>query len=201
MNWYKKAQDIYKRPHEAPDHTNGSPIHNLSGIYPEDLYSAEGGRYYGHYGDNRDSLSMSIIQSLKNRPNATVRIYRAIPYSKNTKEQILDLENQKRYIMKYGKLPPNYNPKADLHKKEYSEVSNYYDFLNDELKRLKDLPVEDDKKVAINPGDWVTIDRKYAEEHGQDELKGNYKIISKVVKAKDVYSDGNSIHEWGYDPS
>jgi hypothetical protein len=51
----------------------------------------------------------------------------------------------------------------------------------------------------INPRDWVTTTKQYALDHiGGDE---GYKVISKKVKAKDVFTDGNSIHEFGYDPT
>lgn len=50
----------------------------------------------------------------------------------------------------------------------------------------------------INPRDWVTTTREYALDHiGDDE---GYHIVSKKVKASDVFSEGNSIHEFGYDP-
>ena len=52
---------------------------------------------------------------------------------------------------------------------------------------------------VINNGDWVTINPNYAKQHGISHV-GKYKVISKVVYAKDLYSDGNSIHEWGYNP-
>jgi hypothetical protein len=55
------------------------------------------------------------------------------------------------------------------------------------------------KNVQINPGDWVAIDRDYAKEHGESSLNG-YRIISKSVFARDVFTDGNSLEEWGYDP-
>ena len=55
--------------------------------------------------------------------------------------------------------------------------------------------------MTRNPGDWITINREYAKEHGESQLNGQYKILSKTVKAKDIYTDGNSIQEWGYDPS
>lgn len=51
----------------------------------------------------------------------------------------------------------------------------------------------------INPGDWVTPNRDYAVEHGIN--LGEYDIISKKVKAGDIFNDGNSIQEWGYSPS
>ena len=53
---------------------------------------------------------------------------------------------------------------------------------------------------GINRGDWVTIVKGYAEDHGESALNGEYKIISKTVKAKDIFTDGNSWLEWGYDP-
>ena len=52
---------------------------------------------------------------------------------------------------------------------------------------------------TINTGDWVTISPKYAKTHGSSNV-GKFKIISMVVTAKDLFSDGNSIHEWGFDP-
>lgn len=52
----------------------------------------------------------------------------------------------------------------------------------------------------INPGDWVAISREYAKEHGEGPLRGNYKILSKVVPAKHVRTDADSISEWGYFP-
>ena len=50
----------------------------------------------------------------------------------------------------------------------------------------------------FNAGDWVTTTREYAKDHiGKDK---GWKIISKKVKAKELANDGNSIHEFGYDP-
>jgi len=55
---------------------------------------------------------------------------------------------------------------------------------------------------AINRGDWVTITRGYAKEHAESlsTKDEKYKIISKSVQARDLFSDGNSIQEWGYYP-
>lgn len=47
----------------------------------------------------------------------------------------------------------------------------------------------------------VTINRRYAVPHGQGNLRNKYKILSKVVPAKHLFTTGDSIHEWGYDPS
>ena len=52
--------------------------------------------------------------------------------------------------------------------------------------------------LIINSGDWVTIYRPYAKEHGMSSLRGKYKILSMTVPAKNLFTDGNSIYEWGY---
>lgn len=55
-------------------------------------------------------------------------------------------------------------------------------------------------KSSINNGDWVSITKQYATDHGTSHLggKGNFQIISKTVYASQLYTDGNSIQEWGY---
>ena len=52
---------------------------------------------------------------------------------------------------------------------------------------------------TITNGDWVTIVRDYAVEHGEANLDGNYQIVKKIVRARDVFTDANSILEQGYD--
>ena len=52
----------------------------------------------------------------------------------------------------------------------------------------------------INAGDWVTLTKEYAIDHGEGPLRGDFKIIKKKVKASDIYTNADSIHEWGYDP-
>ena len=53
---------------------------------------------------------------------------------------------------------------------------------------------------GINVGDWVTISRGYAKDHGESALGGSYSVISQAVNARDLFTDGNSFLEWGYDP-
>jgi len=52
----------------------------------------------------------------------------------------------------------------------------------------------------INTGDWVTINKNYAKEHGESYFDGKYDILTKKVKAGDIFTNGDSIHEWGYEP-
>jgi hypothetical protein len=56
-------------------------------------------------------------------------------------------------------------------------------------------------KYVFRSGDWVTTSKQYAKDHGDSALQGEYRIFSKSVKAKDIYTDGNSIFEWGYNPA
>lgn len=52
--------------------------------------------------------------------------------------------------------------------------------------------------TEIHRGDWVTINRQYAKNHGESALRGNYKLLTKTVRASDIFTNGDSIHEWGY---
>lgn len=53
---------------------------------------------------------------------------------------------------------------------------------------------------TLNYGDWVGITEEYAKEHGESRFDGQYKIIAQKVKGTDLFTDGNSIDEWGYAP-
>ncbi|MFZ9661402.1 MAG: hypothetical protein ACO29O_05935, partial [Chitinophagaceae bacterium] len=52
----------------------------------------------------------------------------------------------------------------------------------------------------IKKGDWVTTSKEYAKEHGEANLNNDFKIVHKYVPAKHLYTNGDSIHEWGYYP-
>lgn len=134
-----KANETYKDMHTAPtrDQDNATSIDDLTKIYPEDVYSKNGARYYGHGDDVQDRISMNILHRIKDKPKAKVSIYRTIP---------------------------------------------------------------EDIDADINVGDWVTINKQYAREHGENRFNGKYKLLEKRVKAEDIITDGNSIHEQGYDP-
>lgn len=183
-------EDDYRGMHKAPDKED-APLHDLTNVYPDDIYGPNGARYYGHGDPNIDNYTITIIQSAKNKPNMPIKIYRSVPKILSNQEKITDLENQKKYILKTGKVPPNAT---------HSNSSAYYEILSKEIEKLQKEPIVEVEKIKINSGDWVTINRQYAVEHGQSTLLGTYKILSKTVPAKTLYTDGNSIHEWGYNP-
>ena len=137
-----EAETAYRMAHTAPNREFGAQLHDLSAIYPEDIYSSNAAHYYGGGGDaawrRMDNESVRIAQSFRGKPDADVTIYRAVP--------------------------------------------------------------KDDKITAINPGDWVTINKDYARTHGESNLPEGYKIISEKVKAKDIWTNADSVHEYGYDP-
>ncbi|MDR1019322.1 MAG: hypothetical protein LBL73_01065 [Synergistaceae bacterium] len=54
------------------------------------------------------------------------------------------------------------------------------------------------KESEFRNGDWITPSRKYAAQEGA-EIPGGYRIIAKKVQLKDIWWDGNSINEFGFD--
>ena len=63
----------------------------------------------------------------------------------------------------------------------------------------KDAPL----KHMIRKGDWVAINKEYAKAHGDSvlgKINKDYKIASMRVPAKHVWTNADSIHEWGYYP-
>lgn len=199
----KESTVSYHGEHSSPDSKNGMPLHNLIGIYPADIYSHEAAKLYGD-GSPFDSQSIAIIQSTKNKPNAGIKIYRALPYFPSPQEQINNLLKEKAYILKNGKIPPNANLTNISPKSQNS--SQYYEILNQNIEKLNNILSTQEQtlntlnKTQINPGDWVTISLSYAKDHALSNLKPPFKIISKTVPAKSLFTDGNSIHEWGYHP-
>ncbi len=49
-------------------------------------------------------------------------------------------------------------------------------------------------------GQWVSPSKTYAENHGKSRFGfGEYRIVREVVKAENLWWDGNDAREWGYD--
>lgn len=182
----------YRGNHSAPDRKD-DPVYNLTTTYPDIYTSPEAYRFYGYGTDEMmDRLAVSIYRHIKDKPNLKIRIYRAVPLVLTSQEKLEDFEKQKKYILKTGKIPK--------YVKFFTDKSKYYDYLCKEEEKIKKKMTIDEPEIKINPGDWVTPIREYAVTHGKTEFD-RYKILSKVVPVKDLYTDGNSIFEWGYDPS
>jgi hypothetical protein len=185
----------YQGEHQAPMADSGSPLHNVVGAYPEDFYSPNAVRYYGTGDESMDAQSIAIMQGLKNKPNAQVTIYRAIPKSIETPSQQLDtLNKQISQYMAKGTLPEGVDKKNKS--SWYDQITDQRDALSAEIAANPNA-----SKPTIGTGDWVTINRAYAAQHGESALNNKYRIISKKVPAKHLFTSGDSPHEFGYDPS
>jgi hypothetical protein len=182
----------YRGSHTAPDREQGSPLYDLcaNGTFPADLYSAQGLKYYGN-GSSEDVESYRIAMVYHHKPDAIVTIYRAVPDAlKGLQKKITTLEKQKAMYMSRGKIPRD----AGL-----LSGTQWYEWASDELDRLHGLPRQAQATYVINAGDWVAVSKRYAIVHGQAHLNNEYSIISKKVRAKDIFCVGD-LSEWGYDP-
>jgi hypothetical protein len=192
MDPLSKYKD-YVGEHSAPLGDSGAPLHDLTAnenaIYPSDVYSSQANQYYGS-GEPEDAQLFAMAQRLKDKPNEKVSIYRAVPKMQSNSEKIAGLEKDLANYMKRGRMPKN----ADFDNK-----SDWYEWASNERDRLASLPEETIEPLSINHGDWVALDKKYAKEHGESALGGNYKILSKKVPARQLFTNGDSIREWGWD--
>lgn len=192
----------YRGEHHAPS-TDSAPMYDLGDTYPDDIYSGDAARLYSHYGDNRDRQAIGIIQNARNKPNQAVKIYRAVPdINYDIKIKLKPLLNIVNYYSQWNHFPAKTQIVWDLQDK-YSIDNHSYDeqqklILNDINNQIEEFQSQQQKQVGINNGDWVTIHKDYANQHGKSHLNNKFKIISKTVPAKHLYTDGNDIFEWGY---
>ncbi len=113
-------------------------LHDLEPAFGPDIYGPNALQYFGT-GEKLDIQTLRILKSVKNKPEAEITVYRAVP---------------------------------------------------------KDVPT-----AELAEGDWVTINKQYAKEHGEGILGGDYKIIEQKVKAKDLTTNADSFNEQGYYPA
>jgi hypothetical protein len=195
----------YRGEHKAPSREDeDAPLHKLELIYPEDIYSSNAVKYYGtNGGDAMDRESISIMQSARNKPNKPIKIYRAVPdINFDISKQLKELNSIIIYNDKWKFFPSN-NKLIYFLQDKYSIDDYSYDkqkelILEDINNQINSLESKLQKTIGINNNDWVTINRAYAKEHGESNLNNQYKILSKQVKASELFTDGNSIHEFGY---
>jgi hypothetical protein len=191
---YNKNIEEYQGEHKPASKENGAPMHDLTlnGIYPKDVY--EHPEWY-----ETNPEVKRLIMFARNKPNKKIKIYRAIPFEESIEKRINDLNYQRRVFLKTGRFYKK--------EKKYLKNKEYYDWLskeiNDLYEKLTNQNKNDDEAMAakINVGDWVAITKSYALEHGRSHLNGKFKIISKTVQIKELFTDGNSLEEWGYWPN
>jgi len=198
----------YRIEHRAPGKEGSAPLWDVSqGIYPDDIYTlptSTAARYYGA-SERDDGAVVSLIQRLHNKPKAAVKIYRAVPKAKSLATKIEEFEAKKREHLRRGKLPSANNMSREEAMAAQGGKSKWYDWVSNEIEALKKQLAKYGEPKTLNvsqifPGDWITIWRPYAAQHGNSTLNGEYKILSKTVPASTLYTDGNSIYEFGYNP-
>jgi hypothetical protein len=102
MKIYKIAQEEYKGSHEAATKESGAPLYDLTGIYPDNIYSEKGARFYG---DRLpcDNESISIIHAARGKPNYPITIYRAVPdVNREINVRIREYQKIVGYYNKFG---------------------------------------------------------------------------------------------------
>jgi hypothetical protein len=198
-----KIED-YQGMHSAPvyDGSNNS-LNDLSDVYPDDIYGSKASQYYST-GEGYDYESINVIQTSKGKPNARIKVYRAVPdFNKSIKKERDEILHALNYRTRYNFYPMNnktvdkYEKLVPKHIKDYDKfqetiaelMNNRLDEVNEQLKA---------GKLKIEDGNWVTTSRHYAIDHGRSSLNNQYKILQKTVRADELFTEGNSIHEWGY---
>ncbi len=93
------------------------------------------------------------------------------------------------------------------HPEWYLNLNEKYN--NESLNALKKVRNNPEAEITIyratvgnkiNPGDWVTPSKLYAEYHNNSQFDGKGNILEMKVKAKDIQFAGDDINEFGYFP-
>lgn len=187
----------------APGKEDNDPMYDVSNMFP-DMYTDNAYKYYSGYGLD-DAAVINQIKYVHNKPNRLIKIYRAVPYiNKDIDTNINKLNELIRFYYKYRFFPLKNELTSNLQDYVWNENPKFsYDemqlgVLNEIRKMIQDLASKKEKSFKINNGDWVTTSKLYAKQHGESNLYNNYKILTKTVKVSQLYTDGNSIFEWGY---
>ena len=129
-----------------------------------------------------------------------------------------ELESNETYKMQHEAPMLDSNPSAVDLNNVFPDIYtgqglNYYatgmDYDGKAINIIKSMNANPNKAITayravpegvtdFNAGDWITTTKEYARDHIGDD-KG-YHIITKKIKPSEMASDGNSIHEFGYDP-
>jgi hypothetical protein len=206
MRIYKIAneEEDYKGEHEAPTPESGAPMNDLSGMFPEDIYSGNAAKMYGHGMGSVDAESLDVIHSAKGRPHQKIKVYRAVPaLNIDLNSKIKELSDLTSYYNQFGFFPTGNEFIWDMKEKHGNKTGHEHremmkDIYDDLIQQENELRSQKKPEIKINIGDWVTPSLGYAKDHGITTL-GKYRIITKTVIASQLYTDGD-IHEWGYYP-
>lgn len=105
-NWF--LENYYKGEHRPPSEDYGAPLHDLTVIYPDDVYQ----NIMSYAGDFSQKKAANIILNYKNKPNKLIKIYRAVPEHVNYINPGDWVAITKNYAIQHSKHPTD--PKKDL---------------------------------------------------------------------------------------
>lgn len=161
----------YTSPHTAPTKSDDAPMYDVGDMFP-DMYTGNALKYYGIYGLD-DASVIYQIQSVHNKPNKLVKIYRAVPNpNRDVDKQIEDLNYILKYRIKFKFFPMKNQIVQKLEKDIWeNEPSLSYDEMQTKVVDkiyglINDLTTRRVSKFKINNGDWVTTSKMYAKQHG-----------------------------------
>jgi len=190
----------YRGNHKAPDRTSGYPMDDLTELYGNEIYELPLNKAIQYFGSHHpaDTLIIGLIRAYHNKPNRSVVVYRAVPdLNKEINNKIKKLSNLIMYVDKFGFAPMGDEWARGKFVEFGYNKSSLIGYLGDEIGELEKGLVP---RLVINKGDWVTLSPMYAREHGEGRLGGRYKVLRKNVRVGDLYTNGDVILEWGYDP-
>lgn len=105
-NWF--LENFYKGTHRPPSKDSGAPLHDLTVIYPDDVYED----IMSYMGDFSQKKAAEIILSYKDKPNKLIKIYRAVPEGVETINPGDWVAITRSYAIQHGKHPTD--PEKDL---------------------------------------------------------------------------------------
>ena len=101
----------------------------------------------------------------------------------------------------YGKNAEQYFGTGDknLDRKTLAVLHSVRGKPNAMVSAFRAVPKTAEQK-ELNKGDWVTVNKDYAKQHGEGTLGSQYKIIEHRVPASHLTTNADSFHEQGYHP-
>lgn len=108
-----------------------------------------------------------------------------------------DLLNNDLVPDDYFTRPERYSTMGEKEKESHSAIMRALRSKDKTITMYRAVPANV-QETKLRNGDWITPSRKYAEVEGA-LINGGYRIISEKVSLSDVWWNGDSINEFGYD--
>ncbi len=147
-----------------------------------------------------DSLRKAYIKARRERDDAgefgeeittEYRMQHQAPVS----EDDASMHDLEKSMPDFYKRPRDYRTGSKLDGQTLDILRRVKDDPDQQVKVYRAVPIN--ASNTINYGDWVTVNKQYAEDHGAGMPEG-FKVIEGAAPARDLKTNGDSIHEFGY---